>query len=849
MSLMVHHFRKEFQYLRLRWFAFLGLLGLDLVVNLEWVMPLRVGVEVPGWLAYIPTLLMLAGFSLMGSAPEDKPGSDRSFISTRPLPMRSYWMARIALWLGLVVVPVMLQNAIYLLLSHRPAWEVCTGALWKGMKTIGLTAWVLPMTALWRRGEFWLAFGCLAAGLFLVDRVAEFAALKWLYTSVIYRPNDVGLAVAEMMFAAGVFWMAWRHQSGCVRTFRRRVGVMMGLATVCLILGRFWPWNDEDRPHNQKRVNELAPSLEVNIDLGRLQFTSFADDQQRRLYLPIRTQTADPRVSVVLRPQSSVTTQGERASRAASDYWLRSRSFNLQPFSKTLMNPDRVLRDLFPKGTLFTASLEYSDWSRLVDESTCLGKFDPPFPDPAKTLRITTDYEVDWFQREIALDLPLEAGAQGESDGDEVRILQVHQNQNESGAASLGGVSVELHVSTRHQPAGPMNGTTMLLYSPERRLVWLEPVFQKHQLMRGNEAGWSRHAVHLGWRNVLNFADGEDAGVDVTKLRLMMLRSRFLGTTEWTWKSPDIRLADHPSRNEAPRLWKQEIYSGREVKAFQERLATLKAPTAESSEAEARRYLYDLLATVTITGAQNKHAAQKDMGEAFRPLMQHYLPLMLALPESLWPGWNNYPPRSLLNEYLGDAQKDMAIDLTLKNTVLADTIVRKGWSEEARRLQPRLLSLPRLPSGIDVLMLKWGDKASLEKLMDELRHKDSLNGYAGLDKFAEMRPRLEALARESIAQEIPVLRNGNHWTAYEYKYAAEYGSSEALEMSLRWMGLGGDVPSRNSSMPTVHLLKADGSELWDAEVDVEKQWPRYRHLHASDFEYLPEQRSWRLRKP
>lgn len=133
MNLILHHFKKEFRYLRPRWFAFLGLLGLDLAVNLEWLFPLRAGVEPPTWLGYLPWALMLAGATLLGSCPEDKPGSDRSFISTRPLPLRAYWLARVLCWLALLLLPVMLQNGLYLMLSGRPLSEVILGIGWRGL--------------------------------------------------------------------------------------------------------------------------------------------------------------------------------------------------------------------------------------------------------------------------------------------------------------------------------------------------------------------------------------------------------------------------------------------------------------------------------------------------------------------------------------------------------------------------------------------------------------------------------------------------------------------------------------------------------------------------------------------
>ncbi len=847
----IHHFRKEFRYLRLRWFAFLVLLALDLAVNLEWVLPMRAGVEAPGWLAYLPTLLMVAGMALLGSCPEDKPGSDRSFISTRPLPMRSYWQARIALWLLLLVVPVVLQNALYLVLSHRPAAEIMMGTWGKMVETVRGTVWVLPMTALWRRGEFWAALGCLAAGYFIADRVVDFAALKWMSTTLSYQQNPVGLTVAMLVFALGTLWMAWRYQAGCVRTFQWRMLVMLSLAFVCLLLARLWPWNDEDPPQNQARANELAPQLKVDVDLGSLEFAGFAQEQQRQLALPIRTKAPDPRVSVHLRTQSTLTVQGDKTSRYIPPSGYRSRNTNFLMPSQTIMAMDSVLRDLFPAGTLFTTSSDRSPWGTGAHQFNYHCEFKTPLPDPEKPLSLTTDFEVDWYQREIALDLPLLAGAKGESDGTAVRILQVNPNENEKGVPSLGNLNVHLHVSTHHIQRGPFDKTAMLLYSPQRHLVWVDPAFQQHESARAGGTGWNRLATHLSWHNVLNYADGEDAKVDVSQLRLILLRIRFLGTTARTWKSPDIRLADHPPRSDLRRLFRQNIYVGREVKAFHERLATLKAPVAGSTETEARRYLYDLIAISHATEVANKQAALKEVGDAFRPLLQNFLPLMLELPSELWPGWNNYPPKSLLDEYLNEAQRDSIIDRVVTNTMLTDTIIRKGWSEAARRLQPRLLSMPRLPHGIDDLLLKWGDEASLEKLVQELRYQDYSyrQNYEALDKFPSLRPRLEAIAREAVQQDIPELRNDNHWTAYRFEAAAQYGSSEALEVCLRWLAMGGDEPSRNCSLPYPKLLEADGTRLWKEKVDREKQWPRYRHLRAADFEYLPEQRAWRLRKP
>lgn len=849
MNLVLHHFHKEFAYLRLRWFGFWVLLGFDLAVNLEWLFPLRAGVQPPAWLVYLPWVLMLVAVTLLGSCPEDKPGSDRSFISTRPLPTRAYWLTRVALWLLLLVLPVLLQNALYLRLSGRPAMEMLAGTWERGLWVIQYTAWMLPMTALWRRGEFWAALGLLAAGWLIAGRLVDFIALSVSNTILSADQSVKGATMGMLMFAAGILWMAWRHQWSRVATFRRRLLIMFGIGLTCFLSARFWPWHEQDEPFDQARVRELATKFKAELDLTSYGFNGFEEEMYRQMFGQVRAETGDASVSVLLRPQRARITQEGHDQISVPNLYHRTRRNNFRLPLETVMNTDQVLRDLFPAGTIFTTTNERSMWGMYSDDNTHLAEFQPPYPNPEKPLRVTTECEIDWYQRDLELNIPLKVGSTGQSESHAWRVMQVHENQNETGTPSLGQVNVELHVQTRGVEIGLPSDNTVLLYSPQRRLVWLEPAFQTGSAPRAGASGWSRHSVRLGWRKLLNYADGEDAGVDVSQLRLIMLRSRFLGSSEWTWKSPDIVLRDHPSQMSAPTIHNQNIYIGREIKAFQDRLATLKAPTANTPEPEVRRYLYDLLATVSTTDVAHKTAALKEVSDAFRPLMQHHLPLMLELPSSLWPGWNNQPPKKLLDEYLTEAQREMAIDLVMTNSVLTNTLIRKGWTESARRLQPRLLSLPKLPHGADELLLKWADEASHEKLMQEQRSFAQEDTFEQLNLVPALRPRLEKLSREIIQSQTPLLKDQGWWVAERFQIAADFGDRDALDVCLRWMALAGDVPSPSCSTPFPNLLKADGSKLWQQKVDREKQWPRYRHLKVSDFDYLPELRAWKLRQP
>ena len=82
MNFTFHHFRKEFAYLRLRWFGFLALLGFELAVNLEWLLPMRAGMATPSWLAFLPVVVLLSG--LRCYSPVLKIGQEQTGASSVP---------------------------------------------------------------------------------------------------------------------------------------------------------------------------------------------------------------------------------------------------------------------------------------------------------------------------------------------------------------------------------------------------------------------------------------------------------------------------------------------------------------------------------------------------------------------------------------------------------------------------------------------------------------------------------------------------------------------------------------------------------------------------------------------
>lgn len=104
-----------------------------------------------------------------------------------------------------------------------------------------------------------------------------------------------------------------------------------------------------------------------------------------------------------------------------------------------------------------------------------------------------------------------------------------------------------------------------------------------------------------------------------------------IGQSQTQWKSPEIRLADCPSRSGDELHWhgSRALYGGQNAKAFQERIVTLPAPSAASSEQEARRYAYDFFSAACYTDAVYTPTAHPFIATAFEPLGRHHLPLLL----------------------------------------------------------------------------------------------------------------------------------------------------------------------------------------------------------------------------
>jgi hypothetical protein len=275
MSLTLHHFRKEFRYLRWRWFGFLAVLALDLALQMEWVLPMRAvegghnaGVNVSYEILMMVLLWMVAWWFMLSVSPEDGASGGRCYALTRPISRVSYWTARLLVWLLLVMLPLMLECAVYLWLNGRPWSDVALGMAERAWAVGSMTLWLLPLPLLLRG---WERYAVIVLAVFSLERwngQVLWVVFKMLH--LVYDRPQVGMEFGRSVQAA---WLVGILMPVLVVWHQRRPfgRVARMCAVACLLLlyqgVAVSPLFIEgyEKPRDQELVSKLTAGREVLI--------------------------------------------------------------------------------------------------------------------------------------------------------------------------------------------------------------------------------------------------------------------------------------------------------------------------------------------------------------------------------------------------------------------------------------------------------------------------------------------------------------------------------------------------------------------------------------------------------
>lgn len=843
MNLTLHHFRKEFAYLRLRWFGFLALLGFELAVNLEWVFPPQWGESAPLWMQFIPIAAALAALSLIEGCPEDRPGNERRFLGTRPVALRAYWQAALLAGVVLIVLPAALQNGLHLLLSARPFADVLRGMGERAFFIIGLGLWMLPMRALTLEREKWLA-----GGLSLLITILGVFGLPILLRMIdedapSFDQPPSSWIHATLSLAVVLSLLAWAHHRRPLGP-RVRLSAMALLILGGLLLCLYWPLQTSPLENRDPaRVEALTPAFQAPVHLEELSYHEWSrtPDSSGSLYLRSRIYPAAPGLHVALKPKGARVEQGTLVT---DDHWEPWR--NASRVGENLRRVDSNLAAFFPERTLFVQQPEKQPRWTGVENSTSnpFASLSPAF-DREQPVSVQARFQAEWWQREKLLDSPCVAGTTASTPDVTWTLLETlpHQLMGEKNTLvpKRGAFSLRLRLHTRqHWDRGL--ATAFILHSPQRRLAWVGQLETIHDV-RGIGTGLARQTLTLGWQDILNYADGEDAKVDPAQLRLVLISGRHLGESTYTWHAPPIVPRDHFSGSNQGQI-RSMIHLGGGRNSFRERIASLKVPTAKSSEAEVRRHLYDVIVAIRSDWSSNSEATEKDKEAALTPLFEHHLPYLLDVPRHLWHVGEDSVPERLMLKYLNEEHRDAVIQRLSNSPHLIRIVLQRGWTEAARAYwHARLMRSKHLPREFIPLLLAWGDSSSLDRIVTAMSYQLDSWHFDKTARPPELIARLRPLADEQFAATTP-FANESADSSRPLRTAADFGNTEALELCLRQLSLDGKANRGNSPLP--HLITNEGKRRWMSWEAPDSNAKVFRRRTVADFEYLPEKLAWRV---
>lgn len=852
MNLAWHHFKKEARHIHLRWWLWIGLMILDLALQLEWLMPMtgfEFGESLPS-LAHTGVLGCAIILNLSSCA-EDLPSRDGAFVATRPLPWWSYYLARVGVVLLMFVVPLMLQEALYLALSHRPWSALFAGAAWQGAIAVAWLAWTVPSAALWKHWlQALLGIALLIGGMWLSAGMIEtaFAGQSWL--------REVGGATESgsvmTAWVALLFWslLAWWNRRD-EPTIRQKMMAMVALAPMLYAVSMSWTMMVGKQQADSARVDVLAQAARVTIPqehLRPLLKVSYQDRPATAFYGQMRITGLPPEVEMRSRLKQLRAMQGGKVLPAhlTEDDTRRQFQQIVPDFDpgpiKQALPTGTVLIPPTPEMSIYGGNpLEYE----LGRVEVSVDRKDKE----AAPLSIEWDFEARWFEWRQVADLPLRSGARVITDDAEMVIEKVlpdtapwyhAKSRQEKGTLTL-------HARI-HQRAGDAT-LHYILYCPERRLAWYLGDKLTWMAMRAKHTGWARHLGVLSQRAVLNHTDGAAAS-DLSKLRLVVMQRRELGRSAWTWKTQPMEVRQHVP---GYRDWYYEAGSplfGDTLEVLGKRIDGLPIPGPQAPRVELNRYVLDVLKAFHALKTPHLQNQQYDLVVAkLRPFAQQHVDVLLDLPSSAVAGQTS-PVFRLARELTTEAHRDFVVGRIMECDWLAALTTAKGWSEYAReKMLAATLTVPRHERHLRTLMLSWDDASLRRRQVAELKFFPDAAAFEKLYRRPELRPELDQLAQD-LWQETPPVITWEIVSRPRLEIAIAQGNAQALDLALHWLARG-KVEDQSYNIDQARQLAqnvAKTTGMTPPAGNDRQFFKPFRDLSAAQFEYMPDQRGWR-KKP
>lgn len=602
MTHTMHQFCKEFRFLRLRWCVFLAILGLDLAVQMEWVLPMRAvegGYNAGAHLSYeilmMVLLWMVAWWFMLSVPPEEGASGGRGYALTRPLSRMSYWAARLLVWVLLVMVPLMLEGAVYLWLNGRPWSDVVLGVAERAWAVGSMTLWLLPLPLLLRGWERYAVVVLAVFSLEQWNRQVLWVVFKMMH--LVYDQPQVGMEFGRSVKAAWLVGIlvpvlvVW-HQR---RPFGR---VARMCAVVCLLLlyqgvaGSSLFIESYEKPRDQELISKLTVGREVVI-AERDRHFSQGDEAPGGKFIEFTAHAMLDGMPEEFVPHwrataTSMMQNGQvLPAPPESRYDVRRQPFYMAGYLCQSYPMAAALPGVKPPGLLSM------DMDAKAQNMQFRLSQPPQLEAPVST---HVDLTAEWMRFNKLGEIPIQVGAKFKGPDFEIELLEVKLNSDGQGGSAPGGVEVVYRVSARcfewRNALLPLLPNVFLV-SPKNRFMWQFAIYSGHEQARGVNLGWCHMIEQRAFQRVLEPGTGVTAE-NLAEQRLVWLKPEYLGSSQHEMEMKDLKIGGYLLKRDGWPGSKPATEAGNPREAFLKQVRSLPRPTEGAVRAEIARYVAEV---------------------------------------------------------------------------------------------------------------------------------------------------------------------------------------------------------------------------------------------------------------
>lgn len=775
--------RKDWQGRWIMILLWLALLVLGLLANLGITTREQLRPDVQSAISILqgPSLLLLSAFLasiiIVTTVREDTPAVRENFLSTRPVPPRALWLSKAAFLLLVIVLPVLLRNVLYLILSGQGLRISLLGTLQVALWVVPVTALLAGFSALWAtRIRFAIALATASVAVWACALLADVftdtpAFQRALFEGPVVFACSVGLAaLAFLLLTAKPQWLRLPFRA------KLPVAVLIPLGGLA-----FWLFGPAMTP-SVSPVGTL-PAVPVTGELSATE-TGYQYSWRRRHDLPAELSLQlNPDRPANLSPGQEIVWQFSEVTCNGQSHRSRVRDpldlLRMSNLSRQLSLPmvRMVEQHLDQKPSWIVESPQQYSPS---PPSQAI----PAAPDSDQLLRFSATLKGSLYEWRVAADLPLTAGSSA-SDGQGEWTISYAEKSSSRGyfVVALQTSRPELWLSARPDDrashATPyLRDASFVLYDPDRNRALFFDQSVPWTQSRAQATGYVHRSLELVSPFDRYSRESDRSNGDFTEnLRLLILRPHYVGHIVRTWKAlhgmRPAYLPYSPGSGLAQR--ERNVSSGQFAYWFDQ----LDKPSPDASSETIQAFL---LAVVEQASHCRFSIHANDPVVADLALyVQRHLELFLRIKEALAMD-DHIPSRLLIQAIIRGAtpsQTDALVEALRRDHDLIQVLEARGWTRAAL---PTLREQFHAGSrGSIAVLARYGElDAQAPLLLAELRRDPRTHLYNILRSLPGIEPGLDRTVHTIWNERPRHISTREPFNSDPLRIALLHGLSEAV---------------------------------------------------------------------